>query len=230
MEYNDDELNKLPYDLALQYDNRSFCIYYISLLKTKHALIFSFFYNKDYNSKIIKIDLFFIGFTIHYTINALYYNNDTMHNIYIKKGLFDIEYQLPKIIYSSLISVFLNTLLKILALSNDGIIDFKQHKNSENIEKKGKDLEDKLNVKFVLYFIISFVFLLFFWYYISMFGAIYRNTQIHLIKDTLLSFALSLAYPFIIYLIPGFFRIPSLADSKKKKKYLYNISKLLQIL
>ena len=59
MDYNDDELNELPYDLALQYDNRSFSQYYISLLRTKHTLIFTFFYNKDYNSKIIKIDLFF---------------------------------------------------------------------------------------------------------------------------------------------------------------------------
>ena len=89
MEYNDDEMNELPYDLALQYDKRSYCIYYISLIKTKHNLIFSFFYNKDYNSKVIKIDLFFIGFTINYTVNALFYNDSTMHNRYVNHGSFD---------------------------------------------------------------------------------------------------------------------------------------------
>ena len=52
MEYNDDELNTLRYELALQYDKRSYCQYYISLLTTKHIFIFSFCYNKDYNSKI----------------------------------------------------------------------------------------------------------------------------------------------------------------------------------
>ena len=86
MEYNDDEINELDYNLALQYDTRTFCQYYISLLKTKYSIIFSFFYNKDYNSKIIKIDLFFIGFTSYYAINALFYNDDTMHNIYVKNG------------------------------------------------------------------------------------------------------------------------------------------------
>ena len=64
MEYNDDELNELDYDLAIQFDKRTYCIYYISLLRTKHDLIFAFFNNNDYNSNIIKIDLFFIEFAI----------------------------------------------------------------------------------------------------------------------------------------------------------------------
>jgi hypothetical protein len=55
MAFNDDELNQLSYELALKYDNRTYCEYYSSLIKTKHNLIFSFCYNNDYNSKIIKI-------------------------------------------------------------------------------------------------------------------------------------------------------------------------------
>ena len=63
-----------------------------------------------------------------------------------------------------------------------------------------------------------------------MFGAIYRNTQIQLIDDTLISFGLSLIYPFLIYLLPGIFRIPSLKREKGYGKYLYNFSKLLQMI
>ena len=51
----------------------------------------------------------------------------------------------------------------------------------------------------------------------------------HLLKDTLLSFGLSLIYPFFTYLIPGLFRIPALSDPKKNRKYLYDFSKFLQI-
>ena len=162
-------------------------------------------------------------------MNALFYTDGTMHNIYESKGSFDIEYQLPKIVYSSLISMLLNTLLKLLALSNSGIIEFKQDKNKKDVNERGENLKKKLSIKFVLYFIISFIFLLFFWYYISMFGAIYRNTQFHLLKDTLVSFGLSLLYPFGIYLLPGIFRIPALADTKKKKGCLPKFSKILQI-
>ena len=38
----DEEINELPYILALQIDKRSYCKYYASLLKTKHNLIFTF--------------------------------------------------------------------------------------------------------------------------------------------------------------------------------------------
>ena len=56
------------------------------------------------------------------------------------------------------------------------------------------------------------------------------NTQIHLIKDTLISFSLSLVYPFFIYLIPGLFRIPALSEPKNKRNYLYNFSKFIQMI
>ena len=230
MEYTDEEKNNLKYELALKYDKRTYFEYYLSLLKTQHLFIFSFFYSKDYNSRIIKIDLFFVGFTIYYAINALFFNDNTMHKIYEDEGSFNIVYQLPQIAYSTLISTALDILLKLLALSEGNIIDYKKNKDKKDLNKRTKELNDKLNIKFILYFVVSSIILLFFWYYLSMFGAIYRNTQYHLIKDTLISFGLSLIYPFFIYLLPGFFRIPSLSNPKNKRKYLYNLSLLLQML
>ena len=93
--------------------------------------------------------------------------------------------------------------------------------------KRAEDLRTKLTIKFTLFFIIGFLLLAFFWYYISMFGVIYRNTQMHLLKDTLMSFGLSLLIPFVIYLLPGFFRIPALSNKKNKRECLYNFSKIL---
>ena len=228
MKYIDEEINILPYSLARLYDKRTYCNYYISLLKTKHSLIFAL-NNNDYNSRIIKIDLFFIGFTIDYFVNALFYNDDTMHKIYKNKGKFDLESQIPIIIYSTLISVALNKILSLLALSNDAIIRLKQSKLKINLTKGEENLKNKLNIQFILYFIISFLFLVFFWYYISIFCVIYKNTQVHLLKDIIMSFALSLVIPFIIYLLPGFFRIPALSKAKNKRVCLYNFNKLLQM-
>ena len=229
MKYNDDEKNDLSYGLALQYDKRTYCEYYISLIKTNHSLIFAFFNSNDYNSRIIKIDSFFVDFATFYVINALFYNDETMHNIYVNEGSFDLEYQLSQIIYSSLISMVINTLCQFLRLSNNNIIEFKQSKKEKNVEKKGNKLLNKLTIKFILYFILSTILLLGFWYYISMFGAIYKNTQIHLLKDTLISFGLGLITPFGIYLLPGFFRIPALSSPKKERRLLYNFSKILQM-
>jgi len=152
-----------------------------------------------------------------------------MHNIYEKHGSFDIAYELPKTAYSSLISLFLEMIIKNLALSNSGIIAFKQDKNEKTVNKRALQLEKTLSIKFIFYFIISSIFLLFFWYYISMFGAVYPNTQLYLLKDTLLSFGQSLILPFEINLLPGLFRIPALANRRIKRKCLYYLSRILQI-
>ena len=149
-----------------------------------------------------------------------------MHKIYENQGSFNIEYQLPKIIYSSFISSFLNYLLKFLALSNDKILDFKNSKSKSNISNTKIILINQIKIRFILYFIIGFIFLVFCWYYVAMFGVVYKNTQIHLLKDTLISFSLSLLYPFGIFLLPGIFRIPSLSNSSKNRKCLYNFSKM----
>ena len=153
-----------------------------------------------------------------------------MHNIYKRNGSFDIESEITKILYSSLISMIIDKILGILALSNDVVIKFKEDKTKKGIDKRKKELIKILDIKFILYSILSSLLLLCFWYYIAMFGAIYKNTQIHLIKDTLVSFGLSNLYPFFIYLIPGIFRIPALSNPKNKREVLYNFSKILQAL
>ena len=145
--YNTDEINDLSYNLALNYDKRTFCQYHSSLLKVKHFLFFSFYDNNDYNSRIIKVDLFFIGITIDYTVNALFFNDDTMHKIYVSKGKYDLETQIPITIYSFLISMVLNIPLSILGLSNDSIINFKQNLISKGFKKRGKKL---INLLFTL--------------------------------------------------------------------------------
>ena len=133
-----EEINGFSYDMAIKYDKRTYCQYYLSLLKTQHNLIFAFFNSNDYNSRIIKIDLFFIGFAIEYTVNGLFYTDNTMHKIYESKGEFDLDYQLPIAIYSTIISYILNFPLDLLALSNDSIINFKQRNIKFIIKKKVK--------------------------------------------------------------------------------------------
>ena len=229
IEYNIYEINNLVYKDAIKYDKRTYFQYYLSLIKTKHILLFSFCYIDDYNSRIIKILLFLFTFIIYFTINALFFNDSTMHKIYIDNGKYNILYQMPQIIYSSLISIVLNTILKTLALSEQNILNLKNIKDKNLINKKFNELIKFLYYKFMFFFIIGFIFLLFFWYYLSLFCAVYENTQIHLIKDTLISFGLSMIYPFGLYLIPGIFRIPSLS-SKDNREAMYKFSKIIQLI
>ena len=153
-----------------------------------------------------------------------------MHKIYESKGKLDFLFQIPNILYSTLISSIINILIKLLALSNKDMIKIKQ------IKEKGKSLRESaklmaiLKIKFNLFFIVSFIFLVFFWYFISAFCAVYKNTQGILIENTFSSFGLSLLYPFGLNLLPGFFRIPSLRATKKNLECLYKFSKIIALI
>ena len=226
--YSDYEFNGLNYSEALKHDKRTYPQYYFSLLRMKYSVIFTFCSSKDYNSREIKINLFLFIFSLYFTINSLFFNDSTMHKIFIDKGSFNFIYQIPQIIYSSIISIIINSIVTYLSLSEKSIIQLK--KDPFITEKKVINLINCLKVKFFLFFVIEFTLLLLFWYYLSCFCAVYKNTQIHLIKDTLISFGLSLVYPLLLYLIPGVFRIPALRAKKANKKCLYKFSKMLQLI
>ena len=227
----DFELNSLDYEEALQIDHRNYCEYYISLIKYNHPIMFSFAPYNDYNSKIIKIFLFFFSFCLDFTINALFFSDDTMHKIYEDKGKFDFLYQMPQILYSTIISKVIDSLIRKFALSQDNIVELKNQKGSIDLKKIKSKILRILKIKFILFFTSAFIILILFWYYITCFCGIYVNTQIHLIKDSGSSLLLSLFIPFALYLIPGIFRIIALkmgTNKKKSKKFLYDFSLFIE--
>ena len=226
MKCNDYEINTLIYDKALLYDKRTYIEYYFSLLRIKHLIIFTFYTHNDYNSTIIKICLLFFSFALYYTVNALFFTDSTMHKIYEDEGTFNIIYQLPQILYSSIISSVINNILKYFSLTEKNVIEIKREKI--NLERKVRNTLKCLKLKFVLFFSLSLFFLSIFWYYLSSFCAVYKNTQIYLIKDVLISFALTLLYPFGLCLLPGILRIPSLRNPEKEREYMYKISIIIQ--
>ena len=107
----------MEYEKAKIIYKRNFSQYYLSLLKKKHLLLFSFIPMNDYNLKYIKICLFLYIFSLYFAINTLFFTDATMHKIYQDKGVYNLLYQLPKILYSTIISSILNLLIKFLALS-----------------------------------------------------------------------------------------------------------------
>ena len=226
LEYTDSELNSLTYKEALKNDKRTYFQYYFSLLKKKISILFSFYPNKDYNSQIIKSFLFFFYWASDIAINALFFTDDTMHKIYVDSGEFNLGYQLPQIIYSFLISYVINFIIEYLSLSEDLIISIKRSKII-NLHKN-KKIINCMKVKFLLFFIVSFILLLIFWYYITCFCCVYENTQIHLFKDSLMSFVISVIYPIFINLLPGIFRIPSLNNKKGDKLCMYKFSQIIE--
>ena len=222
--YNDTEMNNLVYKEAIRIDHRTYCMYYFSLIKSKHILISTFCYFKDYNAQIIKIYMFFFTFESNFVFSAMFYSETTMNKIYLEDGVFDLTYQLPKMFYSLITSNILNILLNYLGLCENSLIAIKHNIKSKIGYKK---IVSRLKIKLTLFFIINYIIILGFWIYLGCFCAVYPNTQIHLIKEVTSSFLISFITPFFINIIPGIFRIPSL-DKRAKRICLYKFSKIMQ--
>ena len=227
---NDQEKNTLDYRIAKEYDKRTYFQFYWSLLKKKHLILFSFVPANDYNLLSIKISLFLHTFSLLFTINGFFMNDETMHKIYEDYGAYNIFHQTLQIIYSTIISSTINLLLRMLSLSENHILEIKKENNINKATKRARSIKKLIKIKFIFFCISSILLLLFFWYFISCFCIVYVNTQYILIEDTLCSFGLSMLYPFGLDLIPGMFRIPALRSKKKNKKCLYKLSLLLAFL
>ena len=225
--FNDFEMNNLKYNQAIELDKRTFCQMYVSFIKTKQPIYFTFFLCNDYNSRIIKICLFLFSFPLEYAINALFFNDSTMHKIYEDRGDYNLIYLLPQIIYSFLISFAITKLLGLFILPEKKISKIIELKNP-GTEIKINDFFKKSIYKLVIFFILILLFLLLFFYYLAAFCAVYKNTQGALFKDTIISFAISLfIHSYIFCLIFCGMRYCSLRMKNKCKICLYNASDIL---
>ena len=227
--YSEYELDDLEYQEAIIYDKRTFLNYYICLIKREHLLIFTFFYCKDFNLISIKISLFVFSICLDMTTNILFFNDESMHKIYLDYGKYNFVSQIPQIVYCTIISESMDQLLKYLSLSEKEIYEVKKYKNINEIADGIKKLIKCLKIKFSFFFLVCFIFMIFFWYFISIFCTVYENTQIILFKDSSMSFLSSMLYPFALYLLPSTLRITALRSIKKNKKILFKISNYIPL-
>ena len=228
LEKTENELNFSSYIEAKQNDKRSFCKYYISLIKTKHLLVFPFTIKNDFNSRSMKICFLFLIFGINLTIVIFFIDESSFHELYISKGAFNIFFHLPKIIYATIISLFLKDLLISTIFTERNFIQKRNKILSGVIDKKNREMA-KISLKCACFFPISIIILFICFYYIMCFGSVFRNSHIFILKMALISFMIQLIFPIIFNIIPCITRKYSLKKSKNKE-CLYRFSQLLQLI
>ena len=171
--------------------------------------------------------MFLFSFAMFMTFNEFFYTDASMSNNYKRKGKFDFIYTLPQTIFSSITSVLINVLLKFLSLSQANIQKIKDQPEPQ----KAKELADKtikhIKIKFAFFFTLVIIFLGFFWYYTSAFCSVFSQTQRNMVIDTLMTFGISMLYPFIFCIITCSLRILAL---KKQIKCLFYFSKIFSFL
>ena len=206
--YTDNEMNNFPYYNALLLDRRNFFQIYFSLIKTKHLLIFALNCENDFNPRTMKINFMFFIFAIFLASNTFFVNETTIHNLFIYKGKIEVLSDFSKILYSILISLSIKNLLLLIAFPELDIVKIRKI-GKQNLIKRNKLIKKSIGmviIKCHIFFFINIILLSMNWVYISCFFIIFQNTQMYVIRNTLMSFGISLVLPMVLYLIPTLFR------------------------
>ena len=222
-EYSDYELNELEFEKAKKLDKRSLFKIYWQTLQREHLIFFTFFNCDDYNLLSVKVSRCVFLMVGDMALNVFFFSDDSMHKLFLTYGKYDFMQQVPQITYSTIISQIIEVFLCYLSLTDKYIYEIKSNLidgKTRNIKKIIKCL----HIKLFIFFIYILIFFGIYWYIISVFCGVYRNTQIVFIKDSIISFLISLIYPFVLYFVSACFRVCSLRCSKNGIKCLYNFS------
>ena len=108
--------------------------------------------------------------------------------------------------------------------------DFLSIKNGDINQKNDimKAAVTAMTLRCILFYSLGIVILLFMWIYIACFFTVFQNTQLFVLKNTLICFAISMVGPFLFYLFPSIFRKVALESRESKNRiWVYLFSKIL---
>ena len=212
----------LDYEEALELDKRNFLNIVWGYILEEQIICNTFLSELFLELRIVKIYFMIFSFCLELFLNAIFFTDDYISEMYHNDGVLDFFTSLPKSVYSLLVGFIIMFFLNFLSNSKnafdeatDNIFDCEEYK------KKVNKILFGLKIKLAFFFTINFLLMIFFWYYCSTFCAVYYNSQEELVKGTLVSIITSMLIPFPVSIIMALIRYIAL---KKKSKCLFRIN------
>ena len=225
--YDKEYYFNFEYEDALKYDKRTFLIMYWDCIKLNQIIINTFFYEIFLEIRIIKIIFMILTFGIEFFLNAIFYTDKYVSEIYLNNGVLDFVYSLPKSIYSFLMCIFVNIFLEKLSNSKNELVKIiKSQTNKEKYQIICNNLINSFKKKLIGFFILFFSLFILFLYYVTCFCSVYHYNQIFWLYGSLQSIGMGMILPFFTSFIKTLIRFFSL---KYKKKLVYKISNILNL-
>ena len=224
------EFNNLEYEQACEYDKRSFCRTYYSVLKREELVFFTFLSCNDYNLLYVKIARFLVLACTNMTMTALFFVHKTMYKKQDIEENWSFVQKLPQLLFVLIANHIIEVYLCYLSMTDSAYYEIKELSKKPDNSKKIINIIDCMKTKLIIFFISTFILFLAYWYFISAFCAVYKNTQYIFVRDSSISFATSLLDPFVTYGLTMILRKISLSICcRKKAGCLYKLSDIIPI-
>ena len=196
----------------------------------EELVLFTFFSWHDYNLIPVKIARLFLLVCTNMALNALFFFHKTVYKKQDIEENLSFFQKLPQFLFVLAVNHIIEVYICYLSMTDSVIHEIKELAKKPNNGKVIIDIIACMKKKFTIFFVSAFISFLIFWYFISAFCAVYQNTQIIFIRDSMLSFLESLVDPFIIFGCTVILRKISLSlCCRKKAGCLYKISNIIPI-
>ena len=232
-------LDNYEYKEAIKYETRNFWRIFLICLLYKENLLNTFFFKSPLLLKTLRICLFIFHYSCDFALNALFYLNGNISDRYHYVGsslyFYSFINNIVISVCSTLVSYFLAILFRYLIYSKKEIRnvfrkeEYKMKKNKKYFVKessKNKIIHEieriykKLKIKIAIFLVMEFSLMIFFWYYVSTFCAVYKETQESWLIDSFTSLLFSILVKFIVCLFLSSLYISAV---RHKIKILYVI-------
>ena len=206
IKYEDDLLNFAPYSEVISRDYRSLLQTYWSFLKFKQSILFTFYTKSDGILRSTKIALFILFFAFYMAFTALFFNDSIMRALYIYKGNTDAAVHVPNIILSSLCSFIASIIVRYVCLGERDIYKILTVRQLDERKKLAKRAQKIASIKLIVLYVLSGILILLFWYYVSAFCAVFKNSQKNYLINFVVCFIVCNLWPVITSFIPATMR------------------------
>ena len=218
----EEDINELPYDKAVELDKRNVIHIYLSFLIQKLDFIY-IFCNKSRVKIIIFIE-YITSLLINFFLNALLYSDDIVSHKYHNNGKLDFAVSLVLSIVSNLVTSIICHYLNYSKGVDEKLDLILEVKNNMYYFKNIKRIYVYLRTKFICFFVLQLIAFSVCIYYIEIFCVKYYCSQISLLINYCYSFTESIITSLVITFIILVTRKIGLSCQNKD---LYNTSKFI---
>lgn len=209
-----------PYTKAVIKDYRN-CLIIMWEYISEHNFFFTIFLHKnEYDLITLHLSVFIFYLTLSFALNALFFNNEEISSKY--KGKLNYANTLLRAFSSFLLSVvllnFINLIMNYSMMIHTLIVEIKEKRTLLILLK---NYLKKVRIRIVFLFYFEILSILFLWYYMSTFCAVYHGSQIEWFKGGWISFLITILFSIVISFSVCILRYCGLYY---KSRNIYNIS------
>ena len=192
--YLDESFDENDFLDVLDKENRTFCQYFIEKYKNNKIILNTFCVNEIFKPRSIKIMLFILTIELYMVINALFYNEEYLSNLFNskkKETFFSfVPRRISHFIYCSFVNIIISYLIGFFYMEEDKIkrIFIRFYNDYLKIQYELVSALREIKSRFRLFLIISILISIFSFIYLSCFNIVYPYIRMEWIISSIFIF------------------------------------------